>query len=186
MAGLAGFSLLEMLVVMAIMGALLAVVVPVLGAARVVDGGLAAVAVVDAQVVRARDRALVRGEETALVVVDWRGERRLAVVSLAGGQAQVLGRLERLPGGVSLLDQAGAAARRAAVVDVPERLELVYQGERLSGPYVRFDRRGVVVHPAPPVLLDLLVAAPGLAGYERVRIGRLTGGSWLAGGEEFQ
>jgi len=199
--GPAGFTLTELLAVVAVMTALLGLGAAVLMSGRGRSGGQTAEAVVAGALTRARAQAVAGGRETGVVLLAYdcplaEGAGRLLVLVEFGAQseaaAQVLGRAEVLPDGRVFLDQAASGAQRAGVFDQPERLEVSYQGQRVSGPFLRFDRRGVVVHPPVGATLDLLVgpgvvrggrvvsSARGLTGeaaFERIRVGRLNGRS---------
>ncbi len=191
---------MELLAVVVVLTALLSLGVPALLAGRG-GGGATAEAVVAGALDRARSQALASGRETALVLMAYdcplaaSAGRRLVIVEFGaeeGSAAQVVGHAEVLPGNRVFLDQAVSGAGQAGVFDQPERMEVSYQGREVSGPFVRFDRRGVVVHPPAGVALDLLVGPGvvtdgratsterGLAGvavFARIRIGRLSGRS---------
>jgi hypothetical protein len=187
-----------MLVVVAVVSVLVAVVVPGLVPERGMRAGQGARALIEGSVSRARAHAVATGEDTALVLVGYdapqagAGGRQLAVVALdpSGVPVRVLGNWEALPEGMVFLDQATAGAVRPAVFDDPARLEFSYAGMPVSGPFLRFDRRGALVHPGAAVLLDVLVgrgvvnggqvasserSEAGEAVYQRIRLGRLNG-----------
>ena|GEM_PF-4124029 len=196
---LTGFTLMELVAVVAVVTALLALGVPALMPERGWRAGQAAEAVVAGELTRARSQAVASGRETALVLVGYDSPvagsagRCLLVVEFshdAAAAPQIVGRGDLLPGNHLFFDQAASGADQATVFDRPERLELVYQSKQVSGPFVRFDRRGVVVHPPAGGSLDLLVGQgvvrggratstrrnfAGDAEFQRIRIGRLNG-----------
>jgi prepilin-type N-terminal cleavage/methylation domain-containing protein len=196
---LAGFTLMELLAVVAVVTGLLAFGVPALMPERGWRAGQAAEAVVAGELTRARSHAVASGRGTALVLVGYDSPvagsagRCLIVVEFggeAGAAGQIVGRGDLLPGNHVFFDQAAGGAGQGTVFDRPERLEVVYQDQKVSGPFVRFDRRGVVVHPPAGGALDLLVGQgvvrggratstrrtfAGDAEFQRIRIGRFNG-----------
>lgn len=173
--GIAAFSLLELLTVIAIIAVLLTVAVPIFSSASN-NARQASREIITSHLQQARAHAIATGTATAVAipVLGSGGDLGARAISLfeveksgaayvpikdAGGEERLLQRWETLPGNFHFLASSQISVGKPTIVDSPDTLATNFKGKPLTCHLIVFAPNGQIVLPASETNIAIAQAA---------------------------
>ncbi len=199
------FSLIELLTVLAIIGILLLVAVPIFSNSTS-NARQTSREMIKAQIQQARAHAIASGKSTAVAIPTLSAGKELGVRSISLFEVEMVNgnyvplkddqgndlQLERtaiLPGNFHFVPADSISSSNATLVDLPETMKTSFRGQEHDCHIIVFAPNGQIVRPAPGTPINIAIAKASRSGdslilteksgdsavFEYFQINRLTG-----------
>lgn len=189
-----GFSLIELLVVIVIVSALLAIAVPTLSHPSS-NALQASREIVKAQLRQARSHAISKRIPTALIIASENhgNTSRTCLISSSevtfengaylpisddSGNSQLIQRFLTLPGNAQFVSAARIDSDKVTVLDAQPGLQTHYRGDTQACHFIVFGANGQILHPAPGTPVHIAIATTRgpkeIGAFELIHVNRLT------------